>query len=260
MKFSIITVCLNSGDRLLQTVRSVCEQTYQDVEMIIQDGGSTDGSVETVRRMAEDRLRIYTEKDSGIYDAMNKAVSKATGEYVFFLNAGDLFYSENTLEQMASYMTDDAVIYYGDIYDTLRATVIPSNRKLDDFGYFRNVPCHQCCIYSRALFEERGYDLSYRVRADYEHFLRSHYVNGAEPRYIPVTIARYEGAGFSETAENRALSKQEHREILNKYMPRGKVLRFRTVMLLTLQPLRTWMAENPVFGRFYQGIKKRIYH
>lgn len=153
----------------------------------------------------------------------------------------------------------DSRIFYGDIYDALRGQVVASNPHMDDFACYRNVPCHQACIYHHSLFEERGYEPKYRVRADYEHFLWCYFRRDAQPRYIPVTLALYEGGGFSETPENRKRSALEHREITALYMGKGQRLKYKLILLVTLAPLRTKMAESPVWSGFYNKCKKLLY-
>ena len=104
MKFSIITVCLNPGEKLGITLESVLGQTCEDAEIIVKDGCSRDGSVEKWQREhggdpGADRVRIFVEKDSGIYDAMNQAAAHAQGEFLLFLNCGDAFPDEGVLER-----------------------------------------------------------------------------------------------------------------------------------------------------------------
>ena len=91
VKFSILVVCLNPGAKLAETVESIRKQEYRDYEIIVKDGGSKDGSVGLLP--ADEKIRLIEKKDTGIYDAMNQAVSEAAGEYVLFLNCGDLFRS-----------------------------------------------------------------------------------------------------------------------------------------------------------------------
>lgn len=102
-KFSLITICLNPGDKLRKTLESAMCQSFRDFELIIKDGGSTDGSLDTIRDfLQDDRVKLFEEKDKSIYDAMNQAVGHAGGEYVFFLNCGDLLYDENVLARVAA--------------------------------------------------------------------------------------------------------------------------------------------------------------
>ncbi len=303
--FSILIVSLNPGGKLVDTMRSVISQNYRDYEVVVKDGGSRDGSLEALRiwldgQDGRERVRILEQPDTGIYEGMNQAAREARGEYLYFLNCGDAFASDQALARAAeeirgclgradcelgsartsgeSQETDRGTsrartpgeshdpapddgpgIFYGDIYDALRGQVVASNPHMDDFACYRNVPCHQACIYHHSLFSERGYEPIYRVRADYEHFLWCFFRGHARPRYIPVTLASYEGGGFSETPENRKRSAREHREITALYMSRGQRLRYRLILLATLAPLRTRMAESPVWSGLYNTCKKRIY-
>jgi len=145
------------------------------------------------------------------------------------------------------------------VFDVIRGSVVQSNPNIDAFACYRHVPCHQACLYHKDLFLERGYKPVYRVRADYEHFLWCFFEKGIKPQYIPVVLANYEGGGFSETKENRIRSLNEHKEIVATYMSKGQLLKYKTIMLLSLQPVRTWMAESKLLGGFYQTIKKMLY-
>ncbi len=267
--FSILMVSLNPGGKLVETMESVVRQSYRDYEVIVKDGGSGDGSLEALRAYLErqgcrDRVRILEQPDTGIYEGMNQATRAARGEYLYFLNCGDSFASDQALARAAAEIRSAgrelcSRIFYGDIYDALRGQVVASSPHMDDFACYRNVPCHQACIYHHSLFEERGYEPGYRVRADYEHFLWCYFRRDARPRYIPVTLASYEGGGFSETPENRRRSAREHREITALYMSRGQRLKYRLILLATLAPLRTKMAESPVWSGFYNRCKKLLY-
>lgn len=271
VKFSILVVSLNAGTKLLESVKSALGQTYSDYEILVKDGGSKDNSVyELEAFLAEQseymsKVRIVRKKDTGIYEGMNQATQEALGEYYYFLNCGDLFAGPDTLSDVAQRMEEakskgsSALIFYGDIYDALRGQAVASNPHIDDFACYRNVPCHQACIYHYSLFLERGYDPKYRVRADYEHFLWCYFRKNAKPEYIPVVIASYEGGGFSETKENRVRSAGEHKEITGLYMSRGQLLRYKAILLVTMAPLRTKMAESPKWAGFYNKCKSILY-
>lgn len=262
--FSILVVCLNPGDKLEKTIQSILQQSYTDYEIIIKDGGSTDGSIETLqsKKYLEDypQIRLVREKDSSIYDAMNQAVKEACGSYLLFLNCGDYFYDSTVLEKVAASIVPKSSlqIYYGDQYNQLQRAVVSSAPGIDDFTCFRNVPCHQVCFYEHRLFENRGYDTKYVVRADYEHFLYCVYEEKAECTHLPIIISAYEGGGFSETKENRIQSALEHREITDRYLGE-KAKKYRLIMAVTLAPLRTFLAEDPRFSKWYNGIKSFVY-
>lgn len=285
-------VCLNEGERLHKTIGSILEQTEEDYEIIVKDGGSTDGSVEELAGVAgfekdssevcaeNGKIKIYREKDTGIYDAMNQAVRHASGKYIFFLNCGDYLYQKDVLSRIKHLMeaeenraAPDAAaqpeqvktqgkhprIYYGNIQERMTGALVQSNPKMDDFGCYRNVPCHQACFYDRRLLVSRGFDTSYLVRADYEHFLWCFYKARAHTVYLPVTVASYEGGGFSETKENVRRSAREHRQIVRKYMPLWKIWEYQLLMFVTLAPVRTYLSRSPVTAGFYQTCKGKLY-
>lgn len=256
MKFSVITVCLNAGERLLETVQSTLAQTDGDFEILIKDGGSTDGALEKLP--ADDRIRVVTQKDKSIYDAMNQAVQLASGEYFIFMNCGDLFMDEKVLENTRKCMeTAKADIYYGDQYLRKQKCRVPSPREITDFVCYRNIPCHQVCFYHRRLFEERGYDLQFPVRADYEHFLWSKYQKDAKFVYMDFPVSAYEGDGFSETKENIEAAKLEHKKITGMYIG-AKCIIYKMIMIITLQPLRKKLADSEKFSGIYQKIKGKL--
>ncbi len=263
MKFSIIIVCLNAGGRLRETVESALAQYYQEYEIVIKDGGSSDGCVEALSAAADDvRLHIYQSPDSGIYDAMNQAVAHAQGDYFIFMNAGDSFYDNRVLDRISSVILKEERrpdIVYGNLYHKGLATVIAASPEINDFTCYRNVPCHQTCFYSRAMFEERAYEPRYNVRADYEHFLWCFYEKKAKICYAPVTVAVYEGGGYSETKENKRRSAKQHKEITVKYMGRKKAGKYRLIMFLSLAPLRTAIANNRFLSAGYNKLKTLFY-
>ncbi len=305
--FSVIVVCYNAGKKLQDTVENILSQTCEDYEVIVKDGGSKDESLEKLPR--DTHLRLFSEKDKGIYDAMNQAAAKARGRFVVFMNCGDYFHSEDTLEKVRMFILqreedeqrsvqkntpcqqqqspqhssqivkteiqqetlqvvqsnvqknipEKTSIYYGNILEKTSGQIVVANPKMDDFACFRNLPNHQACYYSRELFEERGFETSLRVRADYEHFLWCRYRVGAQLVSMPFTVADYEGGGFSETAENRRISAKEHRQITEEYLPKWKCMAFRIYLILSLQPLREKIAQNPKTAAAYDALKNGIY-
>lgn len=269
INYSILVVCLNAGQRLLDTIDSIISQEYQNYEIIIKDGESTDGSIERVNEKYvayEDKMHIYIRKDTGIYDAMNQAIAYATGEYYLFLNTGDSFYDEHVLKKITDgiYTKQDELgkmpdIVYGNLYHKALDNVIYASPKINDFTCYRNVPCHQTCFYHKSMFTERGYEPKYNVRADYEHFLWCFYEKKAMICYLPVMTASYEGGGYSETKEHRKQSAKQHQEITQHYMGKAKAFKYKLILLLTLAPLRSFLAGNKYFSKIYNATKTMIY-
>lgn len=270
MKFSVIVVCLNPGAKLKTTIDSILGQTFRDFEVIMKDGGSTDGSVEPWKDCAEytkGTVRFFQEKDRGIYDAMNQAVAHAAGEYILFLNCGDKFPDERVLERTAAVIDAqmkagadcERLVLYGNTYSEKNDVTISAPPSITGFTCFRNIPCHQSCFYSISLCREKPYDLEFRIRADYDHFLWCFYRAGAKFVHMGFSVASYEGGGYSESRENRTLDRQEHRLITHSYMGKAELFRYRAIMACTLAPLRTALAESRVFSGVYQWVKSKVY-
>ena len=272
MRFSILVVCLNAGEKLQRTVESIIRQTCTDYEIVIKDGGSVD---ESLNLLPDDpRITVVRKKDSGIYDAMNQAVLEAQGEYVYFLNCGDVFHEETVLQTISDEIdrknrqdgdsnqrdggkTPD--IIYGNIYDMLTRSMVSSNPSMDAFGCYRNVPCHQACFYKKQLVSEHPFSLAYQVRADYEQFLWCFFKARAALLYVPVLIADYEGGGFSESKSNLKKSALEHKKIVGTYMTKEQLIKYKAIMILTLAGFRTYLSHHPVWGKLYNDLKKKLY-
>ena len=287
MKFSVITVSFQPGKKLKETLRSVARQTYGDYEVIVKDGGSTDGSTDFLKARehfeTEDavlsekflnHVRFFEEKDKGIYDAMNRAVSEASGEFVLFLNCGDVLADERVLERVAAVIDETravrgqeteaerkkkSYVFYGDTFSDKTKVTIASTPQITGFTCYRNIPCHQSCFYSAELCKKKPYDLQYKIRADYDHFLWCFYRGKAEFVHMNFSVSSYEGGGYSESKENGKRDKQEHKQITAAYMGKAELLKYKTFMALTLAPLRRRMAESKGLSGVYHCLKEKIY-
>ena len=276
MRFSIITVSYNPGEKLRGTLRSVAAQSFTDYEVIVKDGGSTDGSTDFLKGSEGEglnRVRFYEEKDKGIYDAMNRAVGYARGEYVLFLNCGDLLADENVLERVNEVIErterdgakackaqgEPRYVFYGDTFSEQTKVTIASAPEITGFTCYRNIPCHQSCFYDIELCREKPYDLSYKIRADYDHFLWCFYRADARFIHMDFPVSSYEGGGYSESKENGKRDAQEHRQITGTYMKKTELFRYRAIMALTLAPVRRKMAESKAFSGLYHRLKSVLY-
>ena len=274
MRFSIVVVCYNAGEKLNQTVATILDQSLKDYEVVVKDGLSTDGSVEALEELVRERgaqelVRIIREKDGGIYDAMNQAVTYAKGEYYLFLNCGDLFYDNYVLQKFEDAVKEKEgsssgndgkmAVFYGNRYLIPTACVEYVSQKITPLTCYRNVPCHQCCFYSASCFSERGYRTDLKVRADYEHFLWLYFSKKAAFTYVNACVAKYEGGGYSENPESVKRSKEEHKVITGKYMNPWQLFYCKAYMIITLQPLRHFLATNAVCSKAYNALIHGIY-
>ena len=280
--FTIIVVSYNAGDKLLKTVESVNRQTFTDYRILVKDGMSTDGSLEKLKssykvsRIDDEnpgKITLMESCDNGIYHAMNIACSTLDGElkvgespsYVYFLNCGDYFRNENVLRDVHRHIVERnlregttlPVIYYGDIFDCSAGSKVASNPKIDDYACYRNVPSHQACFYDVRLMCRYPFELKYKVRADYEQFLRCFYREKAETVYMPVMVTDYEGGGYS--AKNLKISEEERKDIIKMYLPASKIRKYDLLRIVTLSGLRTLISSNKITAVPYNMLKNAIY-
>lgn len=251
--FSIITVCLNAGDSLLDTIGSVLMQKFTDYNLIIKDGGSLDKSFDSI----QDDIRIIKiqRNDNGIYDAMNQALEKATGQYVIFLNSGDLFYSNSVLGSFY-----DAIIYnnfpgliYCDYTTTGLGEYVQSPNKLTNFFLFRTMLCHQVCVVKRNYYNSVGYfDTSLHVEGDYDFLLRLIILNKVRHIHIQMLGIISASGGFS--FQNSELAKSEVRLIRKKYFSNTYFV-YNFLLALTLPTLRQKILNrNNLVSKIYQRL------
>jgi glycosyltransferase involved in cell wall biosynthesis len=227
-KLSVITVTYNAEHTLERTLKSVREQTYPAIEHIIVDGNSNDGTVALIHRYENERLKWISEPDKGLYDAMNKGIKMATGDYLCFLNAGDTFYDTDTVQKIFASIDEDHSpdILYGEtaIVDDngrflhMRRLQAPKNLTWKSFKHGM-VVCHQAFIVKRELVEP--YDLSYRFSADFDWCIRM--MKKAKNIYnTDLILVDYLNAGM--TTANRKASLRERYRIMEKHY--GKVSTF----------------------------------
>lgn len=199
MKISIITINLNNKDGLKKTIESVVNQTVFDkVEYIIIDGGSTDGSVEVIEEY-KDKLHYYvSEKDNGIYNAMNKGIEKANGEYCIFLNSGDYLSENNVLERVFPYLDSDIV--YGNEWKVNERYKGPYEAKypdkLDESFFRRTSLPHQSTFIKSELLKESHYSEGYKIISDWKFFIEA-FRSGKTYKHMPFIVSVYDCSGYS---------------------------------------------------------------
>ena len=212
--FSIVTPSFNQACFIERTLQSVLnQQTGRVVEYIVIDGGSSDGTLEILQRYAG-RIRMVSEPDRGIYDAMNKGLAKATGEWVIFINAGDTFAEDDTVSKVFANDLDGYGVVYG---DTLAA--YSQGQVLKRAGHTRELGrgmifFHQSAFVRTGLASELGFDLQYTLGADYDMILRL-FTAGCAFHYLPIPVAVVDVTGVSNRRMVR--SARDHFAIAAKY-------------------------------------------
>lgn len=223
MKITIITATRNNQATIRDTIESVLGQGYKDIEYIIIDGVSGDRTLEIAREYEprfEGRMRIVSEPDSGIYDAMNKGIALATGEVVGFLNSDDFFSSDDILEKIAEGFSDGSIdAVYGDVHyvdrrDLKKCVRYYSSAKFTPSMMRRGwMPAHPSFYCKREVYEKYGsFDCSFKVAADFEALLRLIYVNGIRVKYLPLDCVTMRTGGASTSGL------KSHKQIFSDHM------------------------------------------
>lgn len=220
MKLSIITVNLNNRDGLKRTIDSVISQTFTDYEWIVIDGGSTDGSRELLEQYSDHFAYWCSEPDKGIYNAMNKGISHAKGDWLQFLNSGD-YYVNNTILETVFAQTYNVNVLYGDVrfVDSNSNKIVRSEIKPDKltlFYFYHNTICHQASFYNKILFHNYLYDESYKICGDIAFNIKT-LTNGYTFQHIPLYVVDFEvgGIGAYFTPEHI----EERNRLFKEYIP-----------------------------------------
>jgi len=222
MKLSIITITYNSAQTLQRALESVQSQTYKDIEHVIVDGASTDGTKELIETYAKAHanVRWVSEKDKGIYDALNKGIKLATGDVIGFLHSDDVLYSADSIEHIAAaFAQKDVDVVYGDL-QYCRGSKVVRRWKSNDFNpralKYGWMPPHPTVYVRKEVYQQVGeYDEWFRISADYDMMLRI-FTAGYKSRYLPEVLVSMEVGGASNKNTRARLSKTQEDYIVLK--------------------------------------------
>lgn len=290
MKLSIITITYNNAEGLRRTIQSVQAQTFRDFEHIIVDGGSTDGSVEIIRQYADNEairpenskadnlasspnhlitsspITWISEKDRGVYDAQNKGIRLAHGEYCYFLNAGDTFCNEHVLELIfkpltfnLSPLTSTPDILYGNeiIVDGngKRVGIARGVKNPTFVDLYNSCMKHQASFIRRSLFDKYGmYDADMRICSDFDWFFRViAFHDDVTLQYKDVNIAYFENTGLSYHSPE--LCTHERQQILDRYMSKRMQ---RDYAMLGKYPRLSRVGENKIVNLLLRVANKLL--
>lgn len=240
--FSIVTITFNNRGGLVKPAASILSQTYQDFEWIIIDGNSTDGTQEDFIHYS--KATIISEPDQGIYEAMNKGIERGTGNYIIFMNAGDVFADNDVLKKIEPYLSQRPDFLYGDSYEGGHLKKARDHNKIN-WGMFTH---HQAMFYHRKALGNLRYNINYKIAADYDLTLR--FLKTAKNViYLPIPICIFEIGGVSQTnatlgRNEQFLSRQKNRScstIKNQAIRLGQIIRYK---LRQLMPSFYWFLSK----------------
>lgn len=226
MRLSIITVNYNDAEGLRKTLASVAAQTYHDIEHVIVDAASKDGSVEIIKSYSDTSNHAViwsSEKDRGIYDGMNKGIRKATGVYCQFLNSGDTLAAPDVTERMMAAMEDGIDILYGDMLKiglkkpfVDRGTDSAITLKMFYSGCLNHSPAY----IKRSLFDEYGYyDETLKICSDWKFYMQSIVLGKATTKHVDIVVTHFDMNGISETRKD--ILNEERNRLLKELVPQG---------------------------------------
>jgi glycosyltransferase involved in cell wall biosynthesis len=225
MLLTIITVNLNNVKGLNETLSSVAAQTFKGFEYIVIDGGSVDGSVELIKESADKINYWVSEGDKGIYNAMNKGLQKATGEYILFMNSGDSLYNSQVLETFKGYL-DGTDIIYGDfifLYPDGRKDLYKNDKDITYISFLERERhlCHQAVIMSRKSIDKAGgaFDESLKIVADWKMFAIALLQQNASFKYVPETLSYFEAGGISLQKSSIERITDEQQKVIRESFP-----------------------------------------
>lgn len=234
MRLSIVTINYNNAEGLERTLGSVLAQTYDGIEHIIVDGASTDGSVDVIKRYVQkvdsqeskvDSVVWVSEKDKGIYNAMNKGIRMSTGDYIQLLNSGDLLASDDAIERMMEELkkNDYPELLYGnavDVCDGKRLSKHGPNIEDSLKTLYKTTYPHDSSFFKRELFSEERYGLydeNLKIVSDWKWYLKAIGFGTVKPIYVDIDVALFDVTGISSSRKD--LDKQERRKVLEEVLP-----------------------------------------
>ena len=249
-KLSIITVNLNNKIGLQKTIDSIVNQNFSDFEFIIVDGKSNDGSIEIIKQYNHKLTKWISELDSGIYQAMNKGIRIATGEYLLFLNSGDCLVDKNVLTKIFStYFTADIVCGKCNIWDNGNIVHTTNPPEFHTFAsHFNTSINHQSTFIKRNLFERFGYYREdFKINSDWEFSDRTIILNNCTTQRLDIIITQYNLDGMSSNCINKELAQKEIDEVLTH-----------PILARFVPDYKNWFEEKKKMKMFYWVKSKKI--
>ncbi len=288
MQLSIITINYNNAEGLRKTMESVLAQTYTEIEYIIVDGASTDGSVDVIRELAtRPTIKWVSEKDTGIYNAMNKGIRMATGEYIQILNSGDILAADDVTERMFQAMgygqwaidnetnrqspianRPQIPIFYGNMIKVNTQGKVVSKSGYTEYSlrqFYSSTLNHDCAYIRKDLFEEYGlYDESLKIVSDWKWYLQAIGLGRVKPVYVDIDVTIFDDGGISETQLDRRAA--ERRQVLEELLPPAVLWDYDThaFEMEQMKRLRRWkmywlvyLIERTLFKLEKWGVLRR---
>ncbi len=207
-KISIIIPTYNATKTLSIALESILEQTFTDYEILVIDGLSSDNTVDLAKSYKDERIKIISEKDTGIYDAMNKGIQLAKGEWLYFLGSDDRLYNNEVLKKVSQWFDQGCDMLYGNVIWGDTGEIYDGPFTLEKLVKEKNI-CHQAIFYQKAIFYQLDlFDISYTVHADYDFNIKC-FASSIDIKYLDFIIAYFSVAGYSAMNKDEKFNKKK---------------------------------------------------
>lgn len=239
-KVSIVTIAYNCQSVIEETLLSVIGQTYANTEYIIIDGASTDSTVDIIKKYIGKIDYFKSEPDKGIYDAMNKGLQAATGDWVIFMNAGDSFYNNTVIERFVPQIEEGTVIAHGDIMVVGKFFKYHTKPRAIELMKDRMTVKHQATFTRLDYHKAHPFDTSFRSSGDYDFFYKAYFRDKVRFQYIPLCVANFDNSGTSNANFKRSF--REDRRIWGK--ENDYMFIIRQEITLAIWQLKRWVKNH----------------
>lgn len=260
-KISIVTVNRNNADGLERTIQSVIKQSYTNFEFIVIDGASTDDSLEVISKYVDHITFWLSEPDTGVFNAMNKAILRSSGDYCYFLNSGDELFAAETLMNVFGKRTYSDPFINGhqvNDYGFDKSRIVCKNRMLTLYDFYHGTLKHQATFIRRDLFDKYGmYDEGLKIVSDWKFFLQVIGLYDEQPVFVDVDIVLFEWNGLSTSLEWAEKQQRERQQVLDECLPRTIQMDYeKLVELNNYEAICNGMKKNKFFNMIVKGTFK----
>lgn len=259
MKLSVITINRNNAAGLRKTIESVVNQSaFDQIEYIVIDGASTDGSKEVIMEYADKLTHWVSEPDAGIYNAMNKGIRVATGDYCQFLNSGDWLVDSDVVENMLGKIGDCDILIGEKLHSNKKGRLISEkqNKEVSLLMFYLSTLNHTSAYIKRSLFDQYGlYDESLQIVSDWKWYMLVAGLNQANVTFADIPVSVFDSTGISST--NKELDKIERRKVLEELIPKPILIDYDKHYFDIIQIER--LKKNPLIYRFVWLIERSLF-
>lgn len=260
-KLSVITINYNNADGLQKTIQSVLAQNFEDFEYIIIDGGSSDGSKAIIEDQADSLAYWVSEMDAGIYNAMNKGIKKATGDYLLFLNSGDYLFNDEVVKEIFA-QGNEADIIYGNLVaekeDSTRTEWILTKELSPSYFISSSLP-HSSSFIKRSLFLNHGlYSEHFKIVSDWEFFFKATQKYKCSYQHVPLFASVFTLGGISTKQENIKLRLEEKLEVFKKNFP-AFLLKYEQYVEAYYTSIKNQPAQQTALFRKLKNFYKKLH-